>query len=520
MEAVLPLQPHIESSRLFGLNELIVENSSDVIIALDNSYTIRLFNKKAEKTFGYQKQEIIGKPYNLLLLSQFIENHHLNTISFPTFTNFVNSNEKLFGRKKDGVEILLEVSSSKFYSDGQLVFVMTMQEVINLQTKENKPIPFQKPLEEVERKVEEVVRTHPFTQKQQEAQNTLSTLFAAMEQTNESIIILDKSGTINYVNPSFEKTSGFESRHISYQRAKNLIGPRSLKEYKKVAKTLTSGSRWQGTYWARKKDGSLYEEEATILPIKSSKGEILNYVAVCRDITEKKRFESIIDSVDMMKNVGYIFAGIRHELGNPINSIKTSLSVLKKGLSSYSQDSILIYVERALSEITRVEYLLKALKSFSMYENLKLERINLVSFMKKFSSLAKEDSEKKGIKLGLSYSSEEIFAAIDQRAFHQVMLNIFSNSVDALEGRENRQINIFLTLEEQTIKIEVVDNGIGLSESQKEKLFKPFHTFKPQGTGLGLVITRKLVTNMHASLEIDSTYGLGTKVTILLSKIS
>jgi PAS domain S-box-containing protein len=520
MEAVLPLQPHVESSRLSGLNELIIENSSDAIIAIDNSYIIRLFNKKAEKIFGYQKQEIIGKPYNLLLFSQFIENYQLSTISFPTFTNFANSNEKVFGRKKDGVEILLKISSSKFYSDGQVFFVMTIQEVINSQSKENKLLPFQKPLEEVEKKAEETLIIYPFTQKQQEPQNTLSTLFAAIEQTNESIIVLDKKGIISYVNPSFEKTSGFDSTQICYQRAKNLIGPRELKEYKKIAKILTSGNKWQGTYWTRKKDGSLYEEEATIFPVKSNKGEILNYVAVCRDITEKKRFESIIDSVDMMKNVGYIFAGIRHELGNPINSIKTSLSVLKKGINSYSQDSILIYVERALSEITRVEYLLKALKSFSMYENLKLERINLVFFMKKFSSLAKEDSEKKGIKLMLNYNSEEIFATIDQRAFHQVLLNIFSNSVDALEGRENPQIDIFLTLDEQTIKIEVVDNGIGLSESQKEKLFKPFHTFKPQGTGLGLVITRKLVTNMHASLEIESTYGVGTKVTIFLSKVS
>lgn len=523
MEALVRSQIQKPVSRW---TELIIENSTDGIIAVDSSYIIKVFNKAAEKLFGYLQQEVIGRNLRTVVPAFFIETSVNNPTKSPiSFINPWNRLEKkeIFTKRKDGSEALLEAHLSKLYCDDQLIFIATLRNITEKKLKINKteelPIEIEKKLEQNSPEILNLLlalQKETLHRKQLEA--TLANFFAVAQQTTESIIILDKKGVISYVNPSFEKITGFESKEVCQSRVKILFAESSLKDYKKIARTLISGNKWQGVYWAKKKDGTIYEEEATIVPVKSSQGEKVSYIAICRDITEKKRLESIIDSVDMMKNVGYIFAGIRHELGNPINSIKTSLSVLKKGLDSYSQESVLVYVERALSEITRVEYLLKALKSFSMYENLKLERVNLVSFMERFYSLAKEDSEKKGIKLNLHYTNKEIFALIDQRAFHQVLLNIFSNAVDALDGRLNPTINIFLNNDDRFIKTEIVDNGEGIPDSQKEKLFKPFHTFKPQGTGLGLVITKKLITNMQGTIEIDSVYKFGTRVAILLEK--
>ncbi len=523
MKALLSSQTQVQFSKW---TELIVENSIDGIIAVDSSYTIRLFNRSAEKIFGYLAEEVIDKPIDTLIPDCFIETHTSN-IRIRDFANtsFWKKDEKkqLYGKRKDGLKVILEASLSKFYCEGQLILTATLRDITERKANEKKLQDFQINLEKrVKERTEElsklILSLQEETLRHKQFETRATNLFTAIEQTAESIIILNKNGVIDYVNPSFERITGFESKDICHHRAKALVGPTSLKEYKKIAKILINGNKWQGVYWAKKKDGSLYEEEVSILPVKYSQDENVSYVAVCRDITEKKRLESIIDSVDMMKNVGYIFAGIRHELGNPINSIKTSLSVLKKGLDSYSHESILVYIERSLSEITRVEYLLKALKSFSMYENLKLEKVNLVSFMERFCSLAKEDSEKKGIKLNIAYNSKEIPVFIDQRAFHQVMLNIFSNAVDALEGITNPKIDILLTVDDRFVKTEIIDNGIGIPNSQKEKLFKPFHTFKTQGTGLGLVITKKLITYMQGTVEIESTYNSGTRVIISLEK--
>lgn len=376
----------------------------------------------------------------------------------------------------------------------------------------------------MEKVKEELLRENISLQQEIVNRNQIETkmlnLFAAVGQTVESIIILDRKGFIEYTNPTFEIITGFSKEEVYGSRVKgSVIGPVSINDYKKIARSLIKEGKWQGVYLAKKKDGTMYEEEASILVVKDINNKTINYVAVCRDISEQKRLESIVDSVDMMKNVGYIFAGIRHELANPINSIKTSLSVLKKGLDSYSYEAILVYIERALSELARVEYILKVLKSFSMFEKLKLERINLVSFIENFCCLAKEDCQKKEIKLNFNYTNNEIFVFVDPRAFHQVMLNIFSNAVDALEKRTNPTINIFLSVDNRFVKIEIIDNGIGLTDSQKEKLFKPFHTFKTQGTGLGLVITKKLINNMQGTIDIDSSYNYGTKVIVILNNM-
>ena len=113
-----------------------------------------------------------------------------------------------------------------------------------------------------------------------------------------------------------------------------------------------------------------------------------------RDITENARLESIAEAVNAMENITYIFSGIRHELGNPINSIKMTLSVLKNNLDKYSQATVQEYVDRTLAEILRVEYLLKSLKSFSMFENPSIQNIDLPAFMDLFQSLVAGDLEK------------------------------------------------------------------------------------------------------------------------------
>ncbi|MCP4213002.1 MAG: PAS domain-containing protein, partial [bacterium] len=113
--------------------------------------------------------------------------------------------------------------------------------------------------------------------------------------------------------------------------------------------------------------------EARLLPLLQN-----NIIVINRNITENKRLESIAESVDMMKNLGYIFSGIRHEIGNPINAIKMTMSVLKKNISVFSKAKVLEYADRALTEINRVEYLLKSFKNFNMFETLDIEAIDIV----------------------------------------------------------------------------------------------------------------------------------------------
>lgn len=235
-----------------------------------------------------------------------------------------------------------------------------------------------------------------------------------------------------------------------------------------------------------------------------------------RDITEKVRLESIAETVNMMDNIGTIFMGIRHEIGNPVNSIKMSLAVLRKNLLSFPRETVAEYVDRALAEILRVEYLLKALKSFSMFEKPVMETMDLDAFLSRFVSLVEGDFREKGIGIRTSLSGDARMVRADSRALHQVMLNLVTNASDALQGRAAPEILIRTVKGNGVVRLSVEDNGCGMSAEQRGNLFTPFHTTKEKGTGLGLVITRKLLTRMGGSIDADSREGQGTTFVVSL----
>jgi signal transduction histidine kinase len=233
-----------------------------------------------------------------------------------------------------------------------------------------------------------------------------------------------------------------------------------------------------------------------------------------RDITENVRLQSIAEAVNAMENINYIFSGIRHELGNPINSIKMTLSVLKNNLDTYSPATIQEYVDRTLAEILRVEYLLKSLKSFSMFENPSIQDVNLPEFLDFFQSLVVGDLEKSGIKLNIKVSPEAKWVRADSRALQQVMLNLIANAADALENSDKPVITISAVKKDGLVWIDVEDNGVGIPSDDQKNLFKPFYTTKPHGTGLGLVIARKMLAKMNSRIGVISREGIGTTVTI------
>lgn len=345
----------------------------------------------------------------------------------------------------------------------------------------------------------------------------LHQLNTVIEQTAEAILIADSTGIIQYVNPAYETITGW-SREAATGRHFLTLGGQTAKisHYKKAIDAFSSGRPWRSTDMARRKDGTQYEEEITISPVRDSDGNLLNYVSVSRDITEKKRLESIAEAVNMMENVGYVFSGIRHELGNPINSVKTALSVLIRNIEQWPRTQVVKYLHRILSEISRVEYLLQVLKTFSFHENPDIQDVNLIPFLKKFFSLIESDFASRGIRIMSSLDSNFSWCKADPRALHQVLLNLFANAADALAERDDPTIFISLEQAGNMVNIKIIDNGIGMDETQQNNLFKPFYTSKTSGTGLGLVIVKKMVVKMNGMITIKSESQVGTEVSLVL----
>ena len=233
-----------------------------------------------------------------------------------------------------------------------------------------------------------------------------------------------------------------------------------------------------------------------------------------RDITERRRLEAIAQAANSLDNLGFIFSGIRHEVGNPINSLKMTLSVLKQNLIRFPTSTVEEYVDRGLSDIGRVEYLLKSLRNFSMFETAHLIDTPFHSYITTFESLAKVDLGNRGIKLTIDIAQDAPSVQLDPRAMNQVLLNIVSNAADALDQCPKPEIKLTAQARENILWLDIEDNGCGISPEQRRRLFQPFNSNKPEGSGLGLVITQKLLALMGSSIDIESQVGKGTCVTV------
>lgn len=354
------------------------------------------------------------------------------------------------------------------------------------------------------------------------AQEELILLASAAESAADAIVITDNKGIIQYINPAFEHITGYKRDEVINKNLHFLDSGEGGEDFfKDMREVLRKNGVWKGRLVNKKKDGAIYHEECTISAVKDSLGDIMNYVAIKRDITERIRLESIAQAVNTMNNMGYIFSGVRHEIGNPVNAIKITLNMLKENINRFDQTVIHEYLQRTIDEVRRIEYLLKAFKNFNMYEHMVLEDIDIRSFMDKLLTIVKDVFSKRGIPISLEISPDSDYCYADPRALHQVLLNILINAGDACDGKKEPTISIVVSRhDEKMINIQVKDNGSGMTEDQMRNLFKPFFTTKPDGTGLGLVIAKKMLTLMNGLIEVKSEKGRGTIVSILLPRSS
>jgi PAS domain S-box-containing protein len=336
-----------------------------------------------------------------------------------------------------------------------------------------------------------------------------------VETMNEGMGVDDENGFLIYANDRLCEMLGYSQDEIIGRPLLSFFDEKNQKIIKKQIERRKRGESEPYRLEWIKKDGQKIITLLSPRPIFDENGRYRGSFAVITNITEKLRLESIAEAVNTMNNIGYIFSGVRHEIGNPINSMKMALSILKNNLDTYPKEKVEEYLDRMMSEISRMEYSLKVMKNFNMYETLELMNVNMTTFMDKFLSLVADDFKKKGIKIE-TIIPETTYGYADPRALQQVLLNIITNASDALEGREDPTIRIIVVRMGGMVDIRVEDNGYGMSEDQQEDLFKPFYTNKAKGTGLGLVIAKKMMAKMNGVIEIVSQKDEGTIVDLFI----
>jgi PAS domain S-box-containing protein len=460
----------------------LAEAAHDAIFVIDRESRLEYVNHYGAKLFGLSPRDVAGRPHTSLLPG-------------------------IFGRLRDKLD---EVGATRMpaYFEGKASFPTGEFWLGTMLV----------PLKNESGTVTSVMGISRDITEMKKAGEEHARLVSAVESTVDAVVITDSVfGTIQYVNPAFVQITGY-ARNEALGRTTHFLdsGRQGESFYDELRKTLERDGVWRGQLMNKKKDGTLYFEDCTLSPVRDASGEIISYVSVKRDVSEKLRLESIAESVDMMNNIGHIFSGVRHEIGNPINSAKMALSVLQHKLEQASKDVIKEYVDLALGQIGRVERLLQSLKNFNLFETSERKDLNIGAFLEDFLHLISHDFKIKGIvfKKELSRDAEWVYA--DPRVLQQVLINIVANAMDAVAGIDAAEIALSVMKASGTVLIRIADNGCGMTEKQQQDLFKPFYTTKPQGTGLGLVIVKKMLTKMEGEIKVTSQKDKGTIVDIYL----
>jgi PAS domain S-box-containing protein len=358
----------------------------------------------------------------------------------------------------------------------------------------------------------------------------LDAFFSAIESWPIGVTVteveLDEPGPrILYANPAFCTLVGRTREEIIGRSPRFLQGADTSREVLNRLRTaLTSRTDFSGETVNYRSDGTPFVMQWSVSPIRSERGAISYFVALQRDVTEMRRLEALAEAVNLADNIGYTLTSIRHELGNPINSMKAAITLLRTNLASQSPDNVQQTLDNVLDEIRRVEYLLRGLRSFNAFETPSVEVVALTPFLSRFIHAFSKDANSRGCQIHLEEESPQLSARIDSRALYQVMINLVTNAMEALRAHASEAshtIEPTILIQTRrgfsgTVTVSVSDNGPGIEATSQAKVFHPFFTTKPTGTGLGLAIVKKLLAKMDSHIELLSEPGQGTTFVMTL----
>lgn len=363
----------------------------------------------------------------------------------------------------------------------------------------------------------------------------------AIEESPASIVITDVTGQILFVNKGFIETTGYSKLEVIGQNPRILnSGKHDPAFYEQMWTILLSGETWRGEICNRKKNGELYWEDAIISPLLNDNNEIINFIAIKTDITEKKKTEEAIKKLNenLIKTTQYaqeltvkaeeankaksaFLANMSHELRTPMNAVLGLVYLLQQADLSIKQRD---YVNKIVEASKLLLRIINDILDFSKIEAGKLElehvAFSLTQLIDTVSSIISPKCFEKGLPFYVDILSDvPDLVKGDPLRLQQILVNLIGNAVKFTHQGHIR-LDVTLNMSEnkadRKLLFAVSDTGIGMTQEQIAKLFQPFvqadvsTTRRYGGTGLGLAISKRLVQLMGGRIWVTSNVEHGS----------
>ncbi len=342
------------------------------------------------------------------------------------------------------------------------------------------------------------------------------------QSTINPVEITDVNGRIVYVNPAFEKVSGYRKEELIGKNP-NIFGSRKQPKsfWEKMWKTILSGEVWIGKIENKRKDGRPFFTQLLISPIVGSNGAVVGFFGVHRDISEQKYLEEHLMHAQKMESIGTLAAGLAHEVGNPLTSISSLVQVIQRTTEDkFAKEKL----ELVRHQITRISKILRDLVDFSRPSKYEVKPTDVNKGVREALGIVRVGKKAKGINFRVELDENLPALSLVPDQIEQVFINILINAVDAIVGKipplESGLGEIFVktSMNNENVLITIEDNGKGISEEDLTKVFEPFFTTKNlgEGTGLGLWVSYGIVKSFQGDIQVESQLHQGTKFTIIL----
>ena len=356
-------------------------------------------------------------------------------------------------------------------------------------------------------------------------------LAVAVEQSTESIMIAGIDGAILYVNAAFESITGFTPEEVLGKTPDIFRSEKHDDEfYLKLVSTISSGSKWEGHITSHRKDGNLFNVEAIIYPIHDESNEVLNYVAISRDITQEMAIEKQMRQTQKMNAIGELAGGVSHDFNNILTAILGYVALCMNSVEK--EDKVYGYLKEIVKAGDRAAKLVRQILTFSRQEEQEFHPVSLQNVLQDSVSMV-QTTIKPNISVEIDVDSQcgPVFG--DTTQIQQVMVNLCTNAVHAL-GKEAGTLSVSLKQVELLGKkhgervvdldpglyacITVEDSGSGMPPETLERIFEPYYTTKKkgEGTGFGLSIVHGIVRKHSGYIAVESEINVGSTFSLYL----
>ncbi len=364
-----------------------------------------------------------------------------------------------------------------------------------------------------------------------QAETRTRRLAAAVEHTAEAIMISDHEARIEYVNPAFEKMTGYTLAEVAGELEGLLrSGCHNQEFFRGICDTVESNRIWTGEVIIRDKHGKLMTTERSVSPVITAGGKVSDHITVMRDVTEEKEMQEKMEHVQRLESLGVLAGGIAHDFNNILTAIMGNAALGKMKLEDTSP--ALAHLARIEKSSQRAAELCKQMLAYSGKGRFVVKAINLSDMVEDITKLL-DVSIAKNVVLKFHLAENLPPVEADGAQLQQVIMNLVINASDAI-GRKSGVISLSTGMMQadadylggayaadgiepgRFVFLEVADTGCGMDERTQKKLFDPFFTTKFTGRGLGMSAVLGIVRGHHGAIKVYSEEGQGTTFKVLL----